>query len=85
MLTLFTRTGQIVVNQGVPFLYDSTIGYNSQTGTYNPTNPFIQAEQGVERRWAMIRKSVVSGQWSVVSECREEPARRRCAGRRASP
>ena len=47
MLTLFTRTGQIAVNQGVPFFYDTTIGYNSQTGTYNPTNPFIQAEQGV--------------------------------------
>jgi hypothetical protein len=47
VLSLFTRSGQIVVNQGVPFLYDSTIGYNSQGGTYNPTNPFIQAEQGL--------------------------------------
>ncbi len=47
VLSLSTRTGQIVVNQSVPFLYSSSIGYNSQTGTYNPTNPFIQAEQGL--------------------------------------
>ncbi len=47
ILTLSARTGNIVVNQGAPFLYNSSIGYNAQSGTYNPTNPFIQAEQGL--------------------------------------
>ena len=34
---------------------------------------------GVERRWAMIRKSVVSGQWSVVSESGRAAQRARAA------
>lgn len=47
VLSLSTRSGNIVVNPSPPFLYNSSIGYNSQVGTYNPSNPFIQAEQGV--------------------------------------
>jgi hypothetical protein len=47
IVTLFARTGQVVVNETPPFLYDSAAGYNSQQGTYNPNNPFIPAEQGV--------------------------------------
>jgi hypothetical protein len=47
ILSLSARTGIIAVNQGTPFLYDGLIGYNTQSGTYNPTNPFIQAEQGL--------------------------------------
>ncbi len=47
VLSLATRTGNLAVNQGVPFFFDTNIGYNGQTGTYNPSNPFIQAEQGV--------------------------------------
>ena len=47
ILSLSTRSGNLVVNQSPPFLYDTSIGYNSQYGTYNPSNPFIQAEQGV--------------------------------------
>lgn len=39
VLTLFARTGQIAVNASPPFL--------NQSGGYNATNPFIQAEQGV--------------------------------------
>jgi len=46
VLTLFARTGQITVNSNPPFLYDSTVGYNNQTGVYNPFNPFIPAELG---------------------------------------
>ncbi len=47
VLTLFARTGQIVVNANPPFLYDSSLGYNNQNGAYNANNPFIPAEQGV--------------------------------------
>ena len=39
VLTLFTRTGQIVVNSSPPFV--------NQFGYYHSVNPFIQAEQGV--------------------------------------
>jgi prepilin-type N-terminal cleavage/methylation domain-containing protein len=39
VLTLFTRTGQIVVNANPSFL--------SSSGAYNATYPFIPAEQGV--------------------------------------
>ncbi len=39
VLTLFTRTGQIVVNANPPFV--------NQFGYYHSVNPFIQAEQGV--------------------------------------
>ncbi len=46
VLSLSARSGNIVVNPAPPFLYNSAIGYNSQSGTYNPSNPFIRAEQG---------------------------------------
>ncbi len=47
LLSLSTRSGNIVVNQAPPFYFDDAIGYNSQSGTYNANYPFIQAEQGV--------------------------------------
>jgi hypothetical protein len=49
ILTLFAKTGQIVVNENPPFLFDTTTGFTNQPGTaqYNASNPFIQAEQGV--------------------------------------
>jgi prepilin-type N-terminal cleavage/methylation domain-containing protein len=50
ILTLFARTGQIVVNENPPFLFDSVKGFTNQPGPtaqYNASHPFIQAEQGV--------------------------------------
>jgi prepilin-type N-terminal cleavage/methylation domain-containing protein len=46
IVTLNGRNGQTLTSQSPPFLYGSA-GYNSQAGTYNPSNPFIPAEQGV--------------------------------------
>jgi prepilin-type N-terminal cleavage/methylation domain-containing protein len=42
LVTLFTRTGQITTNDDVPF-----DGNNLGTANYNPSLPFLQAQQGV--------------------------------------
>lgn len=47
LLSILTRTGRTSVNQEPPFLYDAAVGYNNQGGSYNASNPFIPAEQGV--------------------------------------
>lgn len=50
IVSLNARTGATTINTNPPFFYDSTIGYTNQpttNGIYNPTYPFIQAEQGV--------------------------------------
>lgn len=52
VLSLATRSGNITVSQSPPFLFDAGtqanggLGYNAQRGTWNASNPFIQAEQG---------------------------------------
>ncbi len=56
LITLFTRTGQILVNENMPFLFNQSAGgftNNPPVGStlaqdYSPNYPFIQAQQGVQ-------------------------------------
>lgn len=50
ILTVNARTGATTVSTAPPFFYDPAIGYTNRptaAATYNPTYPFIQAEQGI--------------------------------------
>lgn len=46
VLSLSARTGNLTVSSSPPVLYDATIGYNAQVGTWRASNPFLPSEQG---------------------------------------
>lgn len=47
LVSLEVRSGTILVNRNPPALFDPTLGYQAQRGSWGASYPFLQAEQGV--------------------------------------